>query len=235
MSALTRSLIAIITSAVGSLSTASELGSHSSKAKLSTVQQQHAEQWQVTQQEYRRYLEILQSPRAYFTPNLDKNPLLALALEAETDEERRSLADRWVQIELDNNIKVVRWQLEVTNAWKRQFPDVPRFVYKNPELSQYRISTMSETSTTDEKRAQLFVRASYCDACVAAFERELNALNRGKLGGIDVHFVDKPSKVTITEWAVARNISPEDVNNTRRVTLNWASSNANAIPHVTYQ
>ena len=42
----------------------------------------HAKQWKLTEKEYERYKQILKSPRAYFMPYLDKNPLLALALES---------------------------------------------------------------------------------------------------------------------------------------------------------
>ena len=65
-----------------------------------------AKQWHLTVAEYQRFKQILTSPRACFTPNLAKNPLLALALESETEIEQQRYADLWVQMQFENNKKV---------------------------------------------------------------------------------------------------------------------------------
>lgn len=214
--------------------------------KLTKSQETHAEQWSLSVEEYKEYLQIMQSPRAYFTPNLDKNPLLALALEAKTDEEREEYADRWVQIQFDSNVKVLAWQLEVSAAWKRKFPGVPRFAYRKPGLSQHAVSNLAfspqakssnnvlERLLKPKPRAQLFVSAINCEKCIKAFEQQYKALKSGDIEGVDVHFVGSPSKQTIIDWAVARRLLAADVNESRIVTLNVAEKQVSTVPMVEF-
>lgn len=170
----------------------------------------HAKQWKLTEKEYERYKQILKSPRAYFTPNLDKNPLLALALESESEIDKQRYADKWIQIQFENNIKIISWQLEVNEAWERAFPGVPRFAYKNPETSHYAVANMNspaakpdifnfasnQSSIEDvfkaKPRAQLYLAISNCNGCIDAYQRQYELLKSGKYSGLDIHFVSNP-------------------------------------------
>lgn len=219
----------------------------------------HAKQWKLTEKEYERYKQILKSPRAYFTPDLDKNPLLALALESESEIDKQRYADKWVQIQFENNIKVISWQLEVNEAWERAFPGVPRFAYKNPETSHYAVanmnapvakSNMSDIFSTannqpsldellqSKPRAQLYLAIANCDGCVEAYQRQYELLKSGKYSGLDIHFVAEPTKEQIIEWAKARvadsGLNAADVNQSRVVTLNTAKKEVNKVPFVEF-
>ena len=220
------------------------------QSSLTETEQSHAKLWKLTEKEYERYKEILRSPRAYYTPNLDKNPLLALSLEEKSPQKRQEYADRWVQLEFDNVVKVVSWQLEVSKSWKRQYPGVPRFSYKDPSTSHYAVSNMSKGpktkfSPTDltggasfdtevVPRAQLYVKADDCAECIVAFKKQYTAMKLGKIAGVDVHFVDNPTKESIGRWAVNNGLTAKDVNNARVVTLNFADKDVDAVPKVEF-
>lgn len=220
------------------------------KSTLSKTESSHAKQWKLSDKEYERYKEILRSPRGYYTPNLDKNPLLALSLEEESPQKRQDYADRWVQIEFDNAVKVISWQLEVSRSWKRQFPGVPRFSYKDPATAHNAISNMGKRNNVQfspnpinnnanfdsviAPRAQLYIRINNCKDCVLSFKKQLNAARVGKISGVDVHFIGNPNKENIGRWAIGNGLSVEDVNNTRIVTLNLTDKKISKVPKVEF-
>lgn len=213
--------------------------------ELDTTQVALAKHWKLSEKEMARFKEILQSPRAYFTPNLDKNPLLALALEAETEEERASYADRWVQLQYDNNVKVIAWQLEVDEAWKRQYPGIPRFAYKQPAFADQVIANQQNqqnngsflTQLFNQKaeapRAQLYITTNECSACTRLYDQQLAALKAGKISGVDLFFEPGTAKDAIVSWAVKNKVSADDVNNRKVITLN-VSETAKNIPVIEF-
>jgi integrating conjugative element protein (TIGR03759 family) len=210
--------------------------------ELETTQFALAKHWKLSEKEMVRFKEILQSPRAYFTPNLDKNPLLALALEAETEEERASYADRWVQLQYDNNVKVIAWQLEVDEAWKRQYPGIPRFAYKQPAFADQVIANQQKggsflTQLFNQKaeapRAQLYITTKDCSACIRLYDQQLAALTAGKIAGVDLFFEPGTAKDEIVSWAVKHKVSADDVNTRKVITLNVAETAKN-IPAIEF-
>ncbi len=209
-----------------------------SKNKLTASQQDHAKLWQLSTDEYRQYLKIMQSPRAYFTPNLEKNPLLALALEAKSEQEKSQYADRWVQIQYDNNLKVIAWQLEVSAAWQRNFPGIPRFTYKQPGMSQHAVSNQSfsakKPKDRSKTRAQLYISIENCDPCTKAFHQQYKQIQSGKIAGVDIHFVGAPSKEEIVQWALAQGLNLTEVNQRRTVTLNLAEKGLKNVPQIEF-
>ena len=228
--------------------TGTEDFSISKKSELSESELTQAKQWKLTLKEFKKFKEIKNSPRAYFTPNLENNPLLGLALESETETERASYADRWVQIQFENNVKVISWQLEVSEAWKRQYPGVPRFVYNNPSMEKHTVKSMNAGSVstfnkimndsnrfdivTAKPRAQLYISVVGCESCVAAYKAQYDALKSGAIDGIDIHFINGPNKTDIINWAVENKLSSADVNEARVVTLNVADKKVDKVPLV---
>ncbi|NQY36351.1 MAG: hypothetical protein HRT37_15520 [Alteromonadaceae bacterium] len=215
---------------------------------LTKSQLSHAQLWSLSRDEYKRYLKILNSPRGYFTPNLEKNPLLALALEAETQAERKKYADHWVRLQYENNVKVISWQLDVNEAWKRQYPGVPRFTYKKPALSKYSISRLTSASShagstieallqkqANKPRSQLYIAINQCDFCVKAFKQQYSDLKSGKIAGLDIHFISNPTKVQIIEWATDQKLDALEVNDQRIVTLNIAEKTVKSVPFVEFK
>lgn len=224
-----------------------QTGAEIAHSSISPAEKLHAEQWKLSVEEYERYKEIMRSPRAYFTPNLENNPLLALALESRSESERRKLADRWVQLQFENNVKVISWQLEVNDAWQRLFPGVPRFAYNKPEDARHAISNMTNAPNSpavgqssflvdqrEAPRAQLYVSITNCSECSAAFQRQFQAMRSGAIGGVDVHFVDNPPREKIAQWAVDHHLTVRDVNELKSVTLNHADKDVAQVPFLEF-
>jgi len=215
---------------------------------LTKSQISHADLWSLSTDEYKKYLKILNSPRGYFTPNLEKNPLLALALEAETEAERQKYADQWVRLQYENNVKVISWQLEVNEAWKRQYPGIPRFTYKRPGLAQHSVSSFSLPSSkssfsidsllqkqANKPRTQLYIAIKNCVSCISAFEQQYKDLKAGKVTGVDIHFTGSPSKQEIIQWAIDQKLNSLEVNEQRIVTLNIADKQVKTVPLVEFK
>lgn len=197
-----------------------------SAGKKTDTEKLLAKNWNLTDEEQKTYKEIMSSPRAYFTPNIDKNPLLALALEAKTPAERAKYADRWVKLQYENNLKVLAWSLETQEAWTRNYPGVPRFVYKDSSAKNLAVSNQmkvfSNTPSLSDlmpPRAQLYIKSEDCSKCVNLFNKLYSMTKGGKYSGIDVHFVGGDTK-SIIDWAVKNKLDPAEVNDSQLVTLN---------------
>lgn len=211
--------------------------------KLTQHEKAHASRWNLSPKEYQRYKQILKSPRAYFTPNLDKNPILALALESRTKEERQHYADLWVKIQYENNLKSLVWVLSVDEAWKRNYPGVPRFTYGQPQAEHHAASQKNQptfkAATLDDvlknskpNRKKIFVKTTDCSTCVTKLRELKNALKVGAISGIDVFFVDNPDKATVARWGANQGITLQEVNEKRIITLNRTSTHDGLVPYV---
>lgn len=195
-----------------------------------------AKNWNLTDEEQKTYKEIMSSPRAYFTPNLDKNPLLALALEAKTPAERAKYADRWVKLQYENNLKVLSWSLETQEAWARNYPGVPRFAYKDGATKNLAVSNQmkvfSNTPSLSDlmpSRAQLYIKSEDCSQCVSLFRKLYSMTKSGKYSGIDVHFVGGDAK-SIIDWAIKNKLDPAEVNDSQIITLNISEKVVDKLP-----
>lgn len=221
-------------------------------SSLTKSEIRHAESWGLSKDEYKEFQRILTTPRAFFTPNLKNNPLLALALESESQEERDRYADRWVKIQFDNNVKVVSWQLTVNGAWDRNYPGYKPFAYKKHGLEHQTIKSLVNPDkrpiddlfkpdnrplpfAIEKKRVQLYITASNCNKCDNAFLQQYKELEKGIVGGIDVFFVGGESQEDIVRWAVMQKLSKEDVNEHRLVTLNHSKKQLKKIPYVEFK
>lgn len=207
-----------------------------SAAKKTDSEKLLAKNWNLTDEEQKTYKEIMSSPRAYFTPNLDKNPLLALALEAKTPAERAKYADRWVKVQYENNLKVLAWGLETQAAWARNYPGVPRFAYKDSSSKNLAVSNQmkvfSNTPSLSDlmpPRAQLYIKSADCSQCVSLFKKLYSLAKNGKYSGIDVHFVGGDTK-SIIDWAIKNKLDPAEVNDSQLITLNISEKFVEKLP-----
>lgn len=78
------------------------------------------QEWDLTPDEWQRYLQLKNGRRGVLSPGLD--PLTMLGTEARSDEERRRLAELWVKQEFQRTEAELAFQREVDNAWRRIFP-----------------------------------------------------------------------------------------------------------------
>lgn len=86
---------------------------------------QSARDWGLTREEWARYRQLMHGPLGLYSPNLD--PLTALGSEARTDSERRHIAELQVRMEAQRVQKLLAYQREYDDAWKRIYPRLPPF------------------------------------------------------------------------------------------------------------
>ncbi|WP_052447985.1 hypothetical protein [Vibrio rotiferianus] len=208
--------------------------------ELNSIERNHAAQWKLTDEEYARYKEIMSGPRPYFTPKLDRNPLLALALQARSNAERERYADQWVKIQYENNVRVLVWGLFVGEAWERNYPGVPRFTYgQKPTSQQFSVSHLvkgvdpfSSVARAEKKRVKVYVTLTGCDKCDHVLETQIETLKNDSIGGIDIFFVGEASKADIAKWSLSHGITPKQVNEDKTITLNLGRNYKGGVPNV---
>ncbi|HDS1208468.1 TPA: hypothetical protein QDZ84_003507 [Shewanella algae] len=204
-------------------------------SKLTKSEQDYAALWELTDEEYLKFKKILQSPRAYISPDLEKNPIVALGLEAESSAERQRYADRWVQMRYKANIGSLSWDLEVSEAWQRNYPGVPRFATKDSLYREAAASAYLDTYRDTGPRAQIYLKAVGCDSCISLFNEHYGTLKSGKISGIDLFFIGGESNSDIALWANKRNIRLEDVNQSRVVTLSKGTGDLSKVPYIKWE
>lgn len=85
---------------------------------------QLAKAWGLRDDEFARYRELMEGPIGTYSPNLD--PLSALGIEAQSDEERRRYAELQVQVEARRVEKLLAYQRAYDEAWQRLNPGMLR-------------------------------------------------------------------------------------------------------------
>ncbi|MBC8947026.1 TIGR03759 family integrating conjugative element protein [Xenorhabdus indica] len=162
-----------------------------------------SQEWGLSTEDYSRYQEIIKGPRGIQSPGLD--PITILGIEAQSDAERKRLAELWVQQEYLRVEKELRFQREVDAAWKRLYPNILPVNFGNP----------AGITNDTQGRLALFVRiddCTQCDARLAAILAEKRS--------VDIYIVDsKGDDNRIREWANAKKIPIERVK-TKEITLN---------------
>lgn len=166
--------------------------------------QYEAQEWGLSTEEYARFEVLMKGRRGIQSPGLD--PLTTLGIEARSDEERRRLAEKWVQQEFARAEKELAFQREVDAAWKRLYGHV---------LPVSLGTAGRVVQGTAQRRQALFVQAENCTACDA----RLASLLAGKQP-FDIYVLGtKGDDNRLRAWARQKNIPAERVRK-REITLN---------------
>lgn len=169
--------------------------------------QYEAQEWGLSAEEYARFEALMKGRRGIQSPGLD--PLTTLGIEARSDEERRRLAEKWVQQEFARAKKELAFQREVDAAWKRLYGQIL------PVSLGTAGATAGMVQGTAPRRQALFVQAENCRACDA----RLATLLAGKQP-FDIYVLGTQGDDNrLRAWARQKNIPAERVRK-REITLN---------------
>ncbi|WP_413790928.1 MULTISPECIES: TIGR03759 family integrating conjugative element protein [unclassified Pseudomonas] len=175
-------------------------------AQSAPLARSHAEQaasWGLTEQEWKRFEQIQAGPRGFWSPNLD--PLTALGVEAETDQERQRYAELQVALEAKRAERELAYQNAYTAAWTKLFPGL---------LPIQGMASPSPTSSTVAPRQALFVE-DHCPACSAEAQRLQSSDT-----AFDIYLVGSQGEdERVRRWARQADIDPAKVQR-RQITLN---------------
>ncbi|VVQ25690.1 TIGR03759 family integrating conjugative element protein [Pseudomonas fluorescens] len=164
---------------------------------------EQAARWGLTEQEWTRFKQIQAGPRGFWSQNLD--PLTALGVEAQTDQERQRYAELQVALEAKRAERELAYQNAYTAAWTKLFPGL---------LPIQGMASSSPTSSSVAPRPALFVE-DHCPACTAEAQRL-----QGSDTAFDIYLVGSQGEDEhIRSWARQADINPAKVQR-RQITLN---------------
>ncbi|PBQ09394.1 TIGR03759 family integrating conjugative element protein [Pseudomonas syringae] len=172
-------------------------------APLGRSDSEQAASWGLTEQEWTRFEQIQAGPRGFWSPSLD--PLTALGVEAQTDQERQRYAELQVALEAKRAERELAYQNAYTAAWAKLFPGL---------LPIQGMAPPSPTSSAVAPRQALFVE-DHCPACTAEAQRLQSSDT-----AFDIYLVGSQGEdESVRRWAREANIDPAKVQR-RQVTLN---------------
>lgn len=182
-----------------------------------------AANWGLTEQEWSRFERIQAGPRGFWSPNLD--PLTALGIEAESDQERQRYAELQVTLEAKRAERELAYQNAYTAAWTKLFPGL---------LPIQGMASPFPTSSPVAPRPALFVE-DQCPACSAEAQRL-----QSRDVAFDIYLVGSQGEdERVRSWARQAGIDSARVQR-RQITLNhdrghWFSLGAPGPLPVTFQ
>ncbi|MBN2977157.1 TIGR03759 family integrating conjugative element protein [Pseudomonas sp. FP597] len=172
-------------------------------APLGRSHSEQAASWGLTEQEWTRFEQIQASPRGFWSPNLD--PLTALGVEAQTDQERQRYAELQVALEAKRAERELAYQNAYTAAWTKLFPGL---------LPIQGMASPPPASSSVMPRQALFVE-DHCQACTDEAQRLQSSDT-----AFDIYLVGSQGQdERVRSWARQADIDPAKVQH-RQITLN---------------
>ncbi len=185
----------------------------------------HAAEWELREDEWLRYQELMRGARGIWTPNVD--PLTALGAHARNSEERRRYAELLVRREANRVEGELAFQRAVTDAWQTLYPAQPR-LRAAPTPSRTLLSLEAGTPV----RYGLVLEPD-CRACITALTSYLEQLQKNpKLEALDIYLRNTSGDdQVLQDWASA-NAVPVALVSSARITLNHGDQYEGGAPQV---
>ncbi|MYC26017.1 MAG: TIGR03759 family integrating conjugative element protein [Gammaproteobacteria bacterium] len=172
------------------------------------------DQWQLSEQEWSRYEELMEGIRGRLSQS-NISPIEVLGIHARSETERTHYARIWARMMREDAIRVLQFQRAYDIEARALNQDEPLIdVSLLPEPTKGK-----ETILSDSDRVLVFLRLD-CILCDIVFDEVYNQVT--KLKGIDLYFVDTDKKDSerIQDWAKSRAIDIQHVQS-GQVTLNF--------------
>lgn len=198
--------------------------------ELTDYQKVQQSKFDLSESEYKKFLEILQGPRAFYTPNIEKNPIFALLLEADNEADRRKYALLYAQLETSNEQKIHQATKAVKEAVKELYGENPKLFAVEETVSTQLASKFSAAPPVSQKpRLSLYIKAIDCSQCDAEFKKAYSGVP-SMYSGIDVYFVgDNGDNGPMIAWARAAKLTKDEVLS-GKVTINHAEKKPASLP-----
>ena len=147
-----------------------------------------AQQWGLSDTEYRQYLKLMAGQRGQWSPGLD--PITALGVSTDSEAERRRFAELFVKAEFERTRKELAFQVAVDDAWQRLYPQTPR-------LATNGLPQQAQTVGQFAQRTALILRLGSTTG-----RNRLIKLLQGHPGQLDVHVVGaRGNDAALRDWA----------------------------------
>ena len=173
-----------------------------------------AKRWSLEASEYQDYLELMKGPLGKWSPGID--PLLALGMFAQSEQEERRYAELYAQQEFLLTQRALRFQQSYRQAFSRIYPNIgivdkqllePYFYHqqKKSESREARLLLRQRLSAGD--RLLVFVPPS-CDQCSRLITRLMGLVSSVPNSGVDVYVLNAIEDTAVRRWAQAHPIQP---------------------------
>ena len=193
--------------------------------EVSDIKLSILDQWELSEQEWSRYEELMQGIRGRLSqPNI--SPIEVLGIHARSETERTHYARIWARMMREDAIRVLQFQRAYDVEAKALVQDEPLI-----DVSLLPESTKQKDKVISKSERVLAFLSLDCPLCDIVFDQVYQRIT--KLNGIDIYFVDTSAidEKKIQEWAKARAINTEHVHS-GKVTINYDNGLLKSIdPH----
>ena len=205
---------AIATETVNTQEIQTEQGSSSTeKIILSESDRLRARIWDLSEEEWHRYKQLMQGIRGSISP-ATISPIEVLGIHARDEAERQQYAEAWAQAMREDVRRILVFQRAYNAAAKRLYPNDPVI-----DVSRLPVKPAKLNELTSTDRLIFFTRPE-CVACDVIMGKLLKRLD--DISGIDIYLMDVgPGNDTeVRGWALTQKIDPEWVKK-KKITLNY--------------
>ena len=187
--------------------------------------QQDAARWTLDISEYQRYLDLIRGPLGKWNPTID--PLMALGMFADTQQQSQRYAERYAQQEFELTERVLHFQKAYRAAFERLYPNVgvldqrllaPYYAHQQQKSASKAAKNFAQRRFVEGDRLLVFV-ADSCKECFATIRRLMSLLSGLKNSGVDIYVRDAKDDATVSGWAKEQGMQTEWLNK-QTLTLN---------------
>jgi len=172
------------------------------------------EAWELDEQEWSRYLELMRGPRGFWSPQLD--PVSVLGVHAASDAERQVLAERFVLMQ-DRRVQgELAFQRTVNEVLERFYGELP-VVDTPPEKTAAPAPPVEASAAVDEELL-LLAPVSCRQECRELLRRAQSAV-RQQGRPLHIYLAEAVDDDAIRHWALGMGVDRRAVFE-RRITLN---------------
>jgi integrating conjugative element protein (TIGR03759 family) len=184
-----------------------------------------AAEWNLREEEWLRYRDLMQGARGIWTPNVD--PLTALGAHARTAEERRRYAELLVRREASRVEGELAFQRAVTVAWQSLYPSQQRLRAPQPQSA-----TLLSLEATRPVRYGLVLEPD-CRACRTTLVTYLERLQKNqRLEALDIYLRNTGGDDRVLQDWASENAVPVELVSATRITLNHGDQYQGGVPQI---
>ncbi len=190
-----------------------------------------AERWGVAQEDWGRYVELMQGEAGMYYSHME--PAAVLGIYARDDAERQRFAELWTQREHDRVTKLLDFNRAFHTANQKLYADAEVFDRDLLESMVRKISKAQQGIVPGE-RVALFISLD-CAECDRLTDKLVQ-----RQTPMDIYVLGAKTDTAIQQWAMQRSIPLEQVKS-KQITLNhdngtlkWVSSSADSVTPQVY-
>lgn len=198
----------------------------SSDTRSSIPLKELAARWRLSEQEYIRYLDIINGPLGHWNKNID--PVFALGMFADTPAEQKRYAELLAQQEYELALRTIEFERAYRQAFQRLYPDasliddrlLEPYYRQHPEYANPAPASSIPAQSVFQlgDRLLFFADPTHCDHCTEDLHTLID-LARSSIGVmIDVYVLGADGAEAVNRWANQAHLDTGLVGNT--ITLN---------------